>query len=243
MGFKTFVPGTTLTAGDVNEYLMKQSVIVCTSSTRPSSPVEGMTIYQTDTDNQWFYDGATWLPTGGLQPMKPSSVTGGSATGNIVTFSNQASVTVNGVFTNNYNQYRVLISYYNNSATSAYSRLQVTVGGTAQTSSYVSKSIWTNMGVASVVWQDYDSPNNAVAIGATGASTYPSQVSLDVAYPASSSFQSYWTGTFSGTQPTVANYTGMIGGVWQSTTAFDGFKVFAATGQNISGEIRVYGYR
>ncbi len=60
MAFKTFTVGEIATASDVNTYLMKQAVIVCTSGTRPSSPVEGMTIYETDTDNLVTYDGTGW---------------------------------------------------------------------------------------------------------------------------------------------------------------------------------------
>ena len=64
MAFKAFVPGATLTAAEVNTYLAKQSVIVCTSTTRPSSPPEGMTIYETDTDKLLTYTTATtgWQP-------------------------------------------------------------------------------------------------------------------------------------------------------------------------------------
>lgn len=57
-GFKTFTAGSVLTAADVNNYLMKQSVIVCTSGTRPSSPEEGETIYETDTDTILVYNGS-----------------------------------------------------------------------------------------------------------------------------------------------------------------------------------------
>ncbi|MGC5019006.1 hypothetical protein [Micromonospora sp. DT47] len=60
MPFKTFGAGDVLTAGDVNDYLMEQAVITCTSGTRPSSPGEGMTIYETDTDRIYTYDGTTW---------------------------------------------------------------------------------------------------------------------------------------------------------------------------------------
>lgn len=60
MAFKTFAAGDVLTASDVNTYLMKQAVIVCTSGTRPSSPNEGMTIYETDTDKILTYTGSTW---------------------------------------------------------------------------------------------------------------------------------------------------------------------------------------
>ena len=64
MAFKTFVPGATLTAAEVNTYLAKQAVIGCTSTTRPSSPPEGMTIYETDTDRLLTYTTATtgWQP-------------------------------------------------------------------------------------------------------------------------------------------------------------------------------------
>jgi hypothetical protein len=58
MANKTFT-STTLTASDVNTYLMKQAVIGCTSSTRPT-PVEGMTIFETDTDRLMTYDGSAW---------------------------------------------------------------------------------------------------------------------------------------------------------------------------------------
>jgi hypothetical protein len=59
MAFKTFAPGV-LTSSDVNTFLMRQAVIVCTSSTRPGSPNEGMTIYETDTDLYRVYSGTAW---------------------------------------------------------------------------------------------------------------------------------------------------------------------------------------
>lgn len=61
MPFKTFTIGETLTASDVNTYLMKQAVIACTSGTRPSSPVEGMRIAETDTDREYVYSGSAWV--------------------------------------------------------------------------------------------------------------------------------------------------------------------------------------
>ena len=60
MAFKTFTNGSILTDTDLNDYLMKQSVIVCTSGTRPSSPVEGMTIYETDTNRHVKWTGGAW---------------------------------------------------------------------------------------------------------------------------------------------------------------------------------------
>jgi hypothetical protein len=59
MAFKTFAPGV-LTSSDINTFFMRQAVIVCTSSTRPASPNEGMTIYETDTKLLRVYSGTAW---------------------------------------------------------------------------------------------------------------------------------------------------------------------------------------
>lgn len=64
MAFKVFTNGSILTDTDLNDYLMEQSVISCTSGSRPSSPQDGMMIYETDTrfyrgwnssDSSWNY--------------------------------------------------------------------------------------------------------------------------------------------------------------------------------------------
>lgn len=60
MPIKTFTPSV-LTSADVNTYLMQQSVIICTSGTRPGSPINGMTIYETDTECYATYSGSAWI--------------------------------------------------------------------------------------------------------------------------------------------------------------------------------------
>jgi len=62
--FKDFVNSVALPESDLDTYLMRQTVIVCTSGTRPASPNEGMTIYETDTDRLLIYTTATtgWQP-------------------------------------------------------------------------------------------------------------------------------------------------------------------------------------
>jgi hypothetical protein len=81
MAFKTFSPGV-LTSSDVNTFLMRQAVIVCTSSTRPASPNEGMTIYETDTDLFAFYTGTAWQYIGGSVSYTPTVAGTGWAIGN-----------------------------------------------------------------------------------------------------------------------------------------------------------------
>jgi len=71
MAFKTFTAGSVLTAADVNDYLMKQVVITCTSGTRPGTPNEGMTIYETDTDRIMVYNGSAWTLAAALGTALP----------------------------------------------------------------------------------------------------------------------------------------------------------------------------
>lgn len=40
--------------------------IICTSTSRPASPFEGMEIYETDTDKTYIYGGAAWFQSGGI---------------------------------------------------------------------------------------------------------------------------------------------------------------------------------
>jgi hypothetical protein len=53
------VTGGTIAASWGNA-VRDQGVQVCTSSTRPTSPSEGMMIYETDTDKHLVYDGSAW---------------------------------------------------------------------------------------------------------------------------------------------------------------------------------------
>ena len=82
MPFKTFTPSV-LTSADMNTYLMKQAVITCTSGTRPGSPTEGMTIYETDTDCYATYSGTAWVYIlGGVWQAWTPTLAGVSALGN-----------------------------------------------------------------------------------------------------------------------------------------------------------------
>jgi hypothetical protein len=70
-GYKTFTAGEVLTASNVQNYLMDQSVMVFGGSAARSSAIgtanfeEGMVSYLTDTDKVEAYDGTNWLEIGG----------------------------------------------------------------------------------------------------------------------------------------------------------------------------------
>lgn len=70
-GFKDFAPGDILTAADVDDYLMQQSVMVFADlSTRTTALTsvlrEGMMSYLKDTNAVEVYDGSAWTGVGGV---------------------------------------------------------------------------------------------------------------------------------------------------------------------------------
>lgn len=65
MPYKSFPFDSALAAPDVQNYLMNQMIVTCTSATRPPAPPHGMVIYETDTFNYWYCSNASgpvWAP-------------------------------------------------------------------------------------------------------------------------------------------------------------------------------------
>lgn len=65
MAYKVFTNGSPLPASDLNDYLMKQSVMVFANSTARSAaltaPTEGMCVYLEDVNAFQIYSGTTWV--------------------------------------------------------------------------------------------------------------------------------------------------------------------------------------
>lgn len=60
MPWRVFPSGQNPTAEVIQKYLMNQVVIVCTSTTRPGTPVEGMVIFEADTRSFLVWIGGSW---------------------------------------------------------------------------------------------------------------------------------------------------------------------------------------
>jgi hypothetical protein len=94
-GYKAFTAGAVLTASDVNNYLMEQSVMYfATEAARDaaiSSPEDGMTVYQGTNDSSeglWCYNGSGWdrpwnMPWGVLGVATVTTEASGSARTNV----------------------------------------------------------------------------------------------------------------------------------------------------------------
>lgn len=84
MGYKVFTP-TVLSSADVNDFLMKQTVMVFASSTARAAsltaPTNGMITYLTDSNALFTYNGSAWVAVGG------TAVTSATGTANQITVS------------------------------------------------------------------------------------------------------------------------------------------------------------
>lgn len=103
-GFKVFAVGEVLTAADVNDYLMEQSIGIYADSTardsQITSPIEGQFAYLADTNNLTYYDGASWqsyIGDGDITAVNAGSGMSGGGTSGAVTLNvdinGQSSVT------------------------------------------------------------------------------------------------------------------------------------------------------
>lgn len=141
MTLSTFTAGQVLTATALNN-VHKQCVIVCTSTTRPSSPPEGMTIYETDTDKMLVYVSATtgWVPPWNKPWGVVATTSGGTSgygyvklTSSAQTTTTSADVTnATATFTAVANRlYRVTAQCGMTASATTSAQLQVLVDGTA----------------------------------------------------------------------------------------------------------------
>ena len=87
-GFKVFAVGEVLTAADVNDYLMEQSISIFADSTardaQITSPIEGMFCYLADTNELQFYNGSAWagyIGEGDITAVNTSATSGLSGGG------------------------------------------------------------------------------------------------------------------------------------------------------------------
>jgi hypothetical protein len=188
------------------------------------------------------------LPTiGGLAPVAPTSIanSGGSAstTGNTTTFSGVSSISLNGVFSADYDNYRIVLQITNGSASDVEISLRMRASGSDNSTSnyrYGFLGGRTSDGNVSCA------AGNGVTqflLGKTpsGGGNPRLAAGLDFFAPQISSITGLVGSSFR-----MANGTEFFGsaggGIFDATTQFDGFSLFPASG-TITGSVSVYGYR
>jgi hypothetical protein len=114
-GYRVFTAGEVLTASNVQDYLMDQSVMSFADSTARATSIgtanfeEGMVSYLQNTNQLEVYNGSAWAS------IAPTS-TQGLTLINSQSFSAVATQDVNNVFSSTYDNYRILVSFIANTS-------------------------------------------------------------------------------------------------------------------------------
>jgi len=242
-GFRTFTAGEVLTASNVQNYLMDQSVMVFGGSAARSSAIgtanfeEGMISYLTDTDKVEAYNGTNWAQVGASAQ--------GLTLINTTSFSAVTSQSINDVFSTTYDNYRIVANILGAGAGGGgfANRLRLRVSGADNTAS--------NYRYAGYGLNDA-SADSIFKVQSNGLATsflLEAASSQSIAYKVIDVFSPFKT------ENTSINYQGMyvesnakffnynMGGVTSVTTSYTGFTIFTAdAGTTIEGRISVYGY-
>ena len=174
----------------------------------------------------------------GLRPIQPTSAVIASGTGSSnslgqINFTNATSVTINGVFTSNYRNYRIICSLAQSAE--AEIRLRYSVGGVVTASNY-----YQGAGrAAGNVFDNYSITNGAQHVISLTGSGGGTNIVSDIYRPnevGTTGITNLGTGLGGGYGICIFG-----GGNQQNTTQFDGFYIFPATG-TITGSIQVFGY-
>jgi hypothetical protein len=179
--------------------------------------------------------GATVIGAG-MDLITPTSVAGSGVTvsGGLVTFTAASTVSVNGCFTSTYDNYRVVAAFVTSSNT-LQMNLRYRVGGTDNTGATSYSIRGGDQGAFGSIGADGNT--FPILSGYTGGNF----LTMDSLNPFASQ---YTQGGFNTMSATVAVAAAARFGslVHTSTTSFDGFTIYIASG-TFTGTLRVYGYR
>jgi hypothetical protein len=244
LGKKTFTAGDVLIAGDVNNYLMDQTVMnFATVAARSSAipvPSTGMVSYVGDTGTDTAtgatvvnvpqiqaYTGAAWQNVDGLTLVAKATITPGVS-----------SVFVDNVFSADFDAYKIIITNYQLTVdTATLFRM-----GTSNTGYYQNQLATAGYSTVSgnVVFENIANGANW-SVGTIGAATVKSGGSVEIQNPFTATpttFQGL------GSDPRTTGFSMRLSAGYHSVaSSFTGFTILPTSGNFTSGTIKVYGYR
>jgi hypothetical protein len=232
-GFRTFTAGEVLTASNVQNYLMDQSVMVFGGSAARSSAIgtanfeEGMVSYLTDTDKVEAYNGTNWVS------VAPTTSQGLTLI-NTTSFSGVSSVSLPAsTFTATYKNYRMIFRATQNTSTGALS-MRLRAAGTDLVTGYTNGGIETGVS------------NNNTRIGSFGNTSWVTvqctagnlfALILDLTLPQVATQTIGFYNAFS----TSAGDNKIVAVQVGDSTSYDSMS-FITSGGTITGTVEAYGY-
>lgn len=216
MAYKVFTNGSVLNASEINENLMRQSVIVFSNAAARTaaitSPVEGMLTWLEDLNRYESYNGSAWVDIAGMALVASVSFTGTS------------SVIISNCFSAQYDNYFITIAKASGGSNT---QLQLRTGSTTQTSGYAGLVLFGTGGGASV--------------GARSSSAFQSFAESGDFTTGYLSAPFLTRGTIWQAVANQGSLPGLDAATNSATTSFE--SLVLSYGSNATGVIRIYGLR
>jgi hypothetical protein len=222
---KNFEGFSILDAEDVNTYLMDQAVMSFANTAARSSaipsPTDGMVSWLQNTDQLEIYNGSSWS-----DPFTKPSYVFISRT----IFSGVLALSIGDIFSNKYNDYKVIIEYDNTASNFTFNSFQMLYSPIVENSAY--KSGEYEVGVRSAV--------TAASTTASGGFISLGQASNVAGYGMEIDIYSpYLTTTTRFTSQSVGASLQFSGGAVETSRSYDGIRLTGLG--NSSGIVLVYG--
>jgi hypothetical protein len=228
VAYKVFSNGSVLQASEINDNLMRQSVMVFSNAAARTAaittPLEGMLTWLEDVNAYEFYSGTSWKSAAlgmgsGLVPINSTTITA------------LASQSFNNVFSSDYENYFVMCDFSRSTASNINFRMRS--AGTDETgNNYIQQ----NFRFSSTSGTGSSSTGNFGFINTQSGSTqFYGFINIYKPFLATKS-------NFISNEHTTTPTIGAIATEHQLTNAYDGFTLIASAG-TITGTVRIYGYR
>ena len=230
VAYKVFTNGSVLQASEINDNLMRQSVMVFSNAAARTaaitSPIEGMVSYLEDVDRYDHYNGTSWFSPFGLTHI------------NTTDFTAQTSVTVNNVFSAAYNNYAIELQYTQNTSAGGLTYTLVN-GGTPAASNWGYNTLL-QYGLGTFASDGASAQASPTAFATNAGET--GYVDFRVKSPFLTTRSYAFAESLTTASGNGANDAKWQHAVLNNATSYEGFRITASAG-TITGTLRFYGLR
>jgi hypothetical protein len=223
VAYKVFTNGSVLQASEINDNLMRQSVMVFSNAAARTaaitSPIEGMLTWLEDANRYETYNGSSWVPSFGMNLITSQTI--GTAV---------SSITVSNVFSSVYDNYIISMSDVASSVSNA--GISLRLGSNALNYNFGLHYVGYTSGTGTVSGVSATSLNYAA--GTAGGSVFMNLLVNQPFLARNTFFSAPFMDTSAG---------GIISGILRDTSSYTDFTLTIGAGNVTGGRINVYGLK
>jgi hypothetical protein len=229
VAYTIFENGNVLNASQLNDNLMNQSVIVFPGDLSRDSaiptPPEGMLTYLEDTNRYESYDGSEWVSPYGLTLVYSEE------------FTSASSITLDNIFTAEFDSYRLLLSFIKNTSIGGVSLALRAGGTTIAGTNYRFQGIRT---FSTTVESQNNLNASALTVFGTSAVGSSGSMTADIINPFLPEITEFHisSNSFGGSNQVFGQQTAQE----KNASSRDGILI-SSSAATITGSIQVYGYK